>query len=308
MFLYMNELTSIILMDFMTSLTKSYVVDNLIHKPKTIQLGYASAILRKWKQMSLYDDTRDREGQVIAPDLPILSVIPQELQPDNSPFAWHKLTLPKLQRRFSLCLLKTDKFVIKYVPYLYTLRFSIVFVGRSFADVTDAQILLEEMFGTRHVIPFEMQSVLTFPKEVFTNIFDQQSLQTITQYIPLAVVPLLAQERYVAPYKLNVQIKNTSIGTQSQLFGETGLPDYSIQADFEAYLTLPTRFIINYRGIIKEIRLNVIGKGKAVSDTTANSNNSQQTNDNVVVLESNSLELDPETGSYIIHTILKANG
>jgi len=300
----MNELTSIIIMDFMTSLVKSYILDNLANnnRPKHIQLGYASSVLRKWKQMSLYDDIRDREGQVIAPDLPILSVIPQDLQPDSSPFAWHKLTLPNLHRKFSLCLIKTDKFTINYVPYLYMLRFSIVYIGRSFADVTDAQMLFEEMFATRHVILHEMQSVLTFPKEIFTNIFDQQSLQTISQYIPLTVVPLLAQERYVAPYKLNVQIRNTGVGTQSQLFGETGLPEYGIQADFEAYLTLPTKFVINYNSVIKEIKLNLMAaENNKVTQQTKDSNN------DVTVIESDSLELDPETGSYIIHTILKAN-
>jgi len=300
MYLFGNELPSLIVMDILTSIAVK-VKDHLYHKPKHVILGHSTAVLRQWQQMKLYENDEERERELTAPSLPILSIIPNDLQPDQAPFAWHR-DLASVNRRMGFCVVRTDDFMIRYVPYLYTIRFSMIFTGRSFPDVTDAKIAIEELFSTRQMNEYEITSLIALPVSAIESVVDPSILTSIQSYIPKSLIKLIGEERYTIPFQLRYFLRCMGQSENSQLFGEQGLPNYSVSFDFELIVNLPTKVYMEYAGKILQIDCKIHTN---IENKDESKKEDHDKND-VTIVEQTDLEVDSETGSFIIHTILKA--
>jgi len=296
-----NELTSLFLLDIFTNLA-SYIKNNFLHDIKHLVLGHSNAVLRKWNQLSLISNTNEKQQETIAPELPILSIIPTDLQPDQSPFAWHKLTLPKFQSRLSFCVYSDENVVIKYMPYLYTVRMSAAYVGRSYPDIIDAKVYIEDAFDTRHVKEFEMTTLLVFPPSVLENTLTPEQIDHLSNSIPKENIPLINQQRYVIPYQTRYFVRLVGQSDNSRLFGDQALPEYMISYDFEIYVNLPTKLFVMFNpGKIETIDLKTYTSSFKQNNESTHSNEKKPD-----TATSISLEVDPDTGSYLIHTVIQA--
>jgi len=286
----LNSFPSLLPLDIFANLV-TYIGQNLTIKPKNYVLGFAEKVLQKITQTDSY-----------TPDLPILSCIPGDIEPDESHFAWHKPGIESVQRRFSHCVLSTDDFKVMILPYLYKFTCDIQYTGQSHADIVNARILVEELFSTRHVNEIVMTSALVFPNGLVENLLTPQQLETFEQFIPKELIKLINEERYVIPYPFRYFVRLNGQSDNSSLFGENKLlPDYMCSYNFEVQVSLPTKIFLQFRSKIHQINLNYqLDSSTKQAETTENESEKPE------IIEFTELDIDQETGSYIVKHIIKA--
>jgi hypothetical protein len=205
--LVLNEFSSLFLMDLVVNLSTK-LLEFFRHKPKHLIIGHATAVLRQWKQYTeVYkvEDKRYREWELTAPELPILSVVVTDLQADQYAFPWHRVRLKSLNRLYGFKVYQDQNIIIRYVPYLYTIRLTFVFTGRSFAETTEAKFIISEFFDTNQMTEFEMSSLLIIPPETLESMLTPEQLDILDDYVPKELVKLINEERYVIPFQFLVR-------------------------------------------------------------------------------------------------------
>jgi len=299
--IFPNDLTSLIVLDIFSNFLQKRVLAYLHRQPKHISIGYASALLRQWKQYNIIGTDEQKEQNLVSPELPIISLIPTDFQTDNIAFPWHRMTLPKFQRKMSLCLLKTEDFAIRYIPYLYQIRGSLTYLGTSFADITDAKVRLFEGLDTNQMVEEEVTSLITFPSNTIENLLTTEQLESVKDYLAKETIKLIGHERYCLPYRFRYFGRITGLSDTSQLFGEQTLPEYLIALDFEIFVNLPTKIWFEFRSLIETIDIRISSEFDRVKQPQQH----QETKPDYNVIEITNLELDETTGSYVIHTQLR---
>jgi hypothetical protein len=298
-----NEFSSAIIVDILAyeSIKQR---DAFVHKPKHVIVGHAQAILRQWDQWKIIDLTNqtDIDHELTSPHLPILTVFPSDLQPDQSPFAWHRVNLPSFQKRYtSFCVYKDDTIAIKYVPYLYTLRFNSSFVGRSYLEITDCKVAIEELYATRQMVEEEIDTALVIPPGILETYLAPEQLDAIKSVIPYETVRFIGEERFIIPFKMRYFIRCNGQSDNSQLFGDQQLPSYMVSYDFEVFVSLPTKLIIDFNpGVIKTIDI----KSTDITFTSTSLSSTKSNVNDYSIIETTSIDYDDNLKSYVLHTIL----
>ena len=284
-----NSIQSLIVMDIYANLM-SQIGNNLLIKPRNYVIGFAEKVLQKITQTDIY-----------TPDLPIVSCIPGDINPDESHFPWHMNNVSSALYKFGFKVACFDDFEIRVIPYLYTIHCDIQYTGQSYPDVLNARITIEELFGTRKVLENEMTSIVTLDPSIIENLLTPEQLETLEQFIPKQNVNLANKEFYVIPYQFRYFVKLTGQSDTSSLFGETKLvPDYMSSYNFEIVVNLPTKIILKFKSTIKQININYPFQINKTEEET------QDTNEKPNLIEFYDYEIDADTGSLIVHHIIKA--
>jgi len=227
------------------------VGSQLTLKPTTYVIGGAQTIFQKYIQDKSYVNR-----------LPILTLIPGDLQPDEVKMTWH-MNVPNkpilMRYRVKLFTIEDNdsKLEIGVIPYLYNGHFDLVYIAPSYPDALSFRIYCEEIFNTRAYGEFKIPTVLLFPDRVISANLNYMQFEIFDQNIPKLHLKLTDEIVYAIPYTMRVFLRLTGQSDSSNLFPGQSLPDYVATLNFEFTVNLPTRLTFQLNKEFSIINLNI---------------------------------------------------
>jgi hypothetical protein len=272
-----------------------YIGNQLTLKPNTYVIGGSQTVFQKFIQSDTY-----------VAKLPILTLVPGDLQPDEVKMTWHMNVNKNIISKYRIPLYELEddnmRLEIGCVPYLYHGHFDIVYIAPSYPDALSFRIFCEEIFHTRAYGEYKIPTVLLFPNQVIASNLNYEQFEIFDEMMPKLHLKLTDEIVYAIPFTLRVFLRLTGQSDSSSLFPNQSLPDYVSTLNFEFTTNLPTRLTFRLNQEFTVINLNITYGPSPKSEVTENIDLSQK---DVLIIKN--LVKEPDLNdSFTLSTIFQA--